>query len=264
MDEIAGSGNHYTAPFWEYSPRVVHRWNTDPKPNPSISPYAIMQGNPIWYTDHKGDTVRVTTSKGKYLFSLNDSKTELTTITAKAVYDQGTQWFAPKADNYMPLLDQSEDLTSNPSLKHFTWKQVTDFAETDRWMASYRQGGSGDWKVVPEGADGFFLITVGGKPYWSDAIGQIPFAVDYFTDVYEDNGNKQKSINMTIQKGMEFGEGKLFGGETDNSNTYDNHFLRKGANWAAKRYNAKKGSGWFGDDYDLEKANHSPNELGKD
>src|SRR5690554_7062308 len=38
--------DHYTAPYWEYDPRVVHRWNRDPKPVPSISPYAINQGNP--------------------------------------------------------------------------------------------------------------------------------------------------------------------------------------------------------------------------
>src|SRR5690554_6353582 len=30
VDEIAGAGNHYTAPYWEYDPRVVHRWNRDP------------------------------------------------------------------------------------------------------------------------------------------------------------------------------------------------------------------------------------------
>ena len=63
VDEIAGAGNHYSAEFWEYDPRAVMRWNTDPKPNPSFSPYSIMQGNPIWYTDHKGDTVR-TNSEG--------------------------------------------------------------------------------------------------------------------------------------------------------------------------------------------------------
>src|SRR5690606_1683353 len=70
VDEISGSGNHYTARFWEYDPRVVTRWNRDPKSNPSISPYAILQGNPIWHTDHLGDTIQVTTSRGRYLFSL--------------------------------------------------------------------------------------------------------------------------------------------------------------------------------------------------
>ncbi len=58
VDEIAGSGNHYTAPYWEYDPRAVMRWNLDPKPNPSISPYSIMAGNPIMYTDHLGDSIR--------------------------------------------------------------------------------------------------------------------------------------------------------------------------------------------------------------
>jgi RHS repeat-associated protein len=54
-DEIAGAGNHYTAEFWEYSPRVVHRWNQDPIQFPALSPYAINFNNPIVYTDPNGD-----------------------------------------------------------------------------------------------------------------------------------------------------------------------------------------------------------------
>jgi YD repeat-containing protein len=72
VDEIKGSGNHYTAEFWEYNPRVVHRWNVDPKPNPSFSNYAIMQGSPIWFSDPLGDTVRVS-YKGSDL-TYNDNK----------------------------------------------------------------------------------------------------------------------------------------------------------------------------------------------
>ncbi|MCC5915989.1 MAG: hypothetical protein JJU02_01545, partial [Cryomorphaceae bacterium] len=64
VDEVKGSGNHYTAEFWEYDPRVVKRWNTDPKPNPSFSPYAINQCNPIWFSDPMGDTVKVEGSRG--------------------------------------------------------------------------------------------------------------------------------------------------------------------------------------------------------
>jgi len=63
-DEISGTGNHYTALFWEYSPRVVHRWNIDPKPNTSFSPYAINQGNPIWFSDPLGDTITITQKTG--------------------------------------------------------------------------------------------------------------------------------------------------------------------------------------------------------
>jgi hypothetical protein len=57
-DEISGAGNSYTAEYWQYSPRPVMRWNLDPKPNPSISPYAVYAGNPIMYTDVMGDSIR--------------------------------------------------------------------------------------------------------------------------------------------------------------------------------------------------------------
>ncbi len=59
VDEISGSGNHYTATHWEYDPRLVRRWNQDPKPNLSISNYAAFANNPIWYTDHDGDTIKI-------------------------------------------------------------------------------------------------------------------------------------------------------------------------------------------------------------
>ena len=49
--------DHYAASYWEYDPRVVMCWNTDPKPTTSFSSYAIMQGNPIWFSDHLGDSV---------------------------------------------------------------------------------------------------------------------------------------------------------------------------------------------------------------
>lgn len=50
-DEVAGKGNHYTALFGEYNPRVARRWNQDPKPNLSISNYAIFANSPIWHSD---------------------------------------------------------------------------------------------------------------------------------------------------------------------------------------------------------------------
>jgi len=55
VDEISGVGNHYTAEFWEYSPRVVQRWNQDPVRKAWISPYAIIGNNPILFVDPNGD-----------------------------------------------------------------------------------------------------------------------------------------------------------------------------------------------------------------
>ncbi len=51
------SNGHTTAQFWEYESRIARRWNTDPRPVTSISPYNVFQGNPIRNSDPKGDTI---------------------------------------------------------------------------------------------------------------------------------------------------------------------------------------------------------------
>ncbi|WP_157761038.1 polymorphic toxin type 44 domain-containing protein [Chitinophaga caeni] len=67
-DEIKGEENSYTAEFWEYDSRLGRRWNTDPKPHPSISNYATFANNPIFNIDVLGDTTyRFNKSDGKYL-----------------------------------------------------------------------------------------------------------------------------------------------------------------------------------------------------
>jgi len=53
-DEIYGSGNSYTAMFWQYDPRVVRRWNVDPMTFPWQSSYAVFNNNPIIYVDPWG------------------------------------------------------------------------------------------------------------------------------------------------------------------------------------------------------------------
>jgi hypothetical protein len=58
-DEISEAGNHYTALFGEMDSRLGRRWNQDPKPNPSISSYAVFANNPIWYNDVLLDTIGV-------------------------------------------------------------------------------------------------------------------------------------------------------------------------------------------------------------
>ncbi|MEM6342944.1 MAG: hypothetical protein AAF927_03655 [Bacteroidota bacterium] len=68
VDEIAGAGNHYTAEFWEYSPILGKRWNTDPVVKPHESPYAAFANNPIWFIDPNGaDTLDINKNdKGKW------------------------------------------------------------------------------------------------------------------------------------------------------------------------------------------------------
>jgi hypothetical protein len=52
-DEIAP--NTTSAEFWEFDSRVQRRWQPDPKPTVSESPYLCFSGNPILNTDIDGD-----------------------------------------------------------------------------------------------------------------------------------------------------------------------------------------------------------------
>ncbi len=56
-NEVYGDGKSYTAEFWQYDSRLGRRWNVDPKPNISLSPYSCFANNPIVYCDLKGDTI---------------------------------------------------------------------------------------------------------------------------------------------------------------------------------------------------------------
>ncbi len=93
VDEISGKGNHYTAPYWEYDPRIVHRWNLDPKPVPYISPYAINQGNPIWFSDPYGDTIRIFgAQKDLSIYSLREDQ---------KLYDMHGNSYVQGTDNFV-------------------------------------------------------------------------------------------------------------------------------------------------------------------
>lgn len=55
VDEVAGTGNWYTAKYWEYGTREATRKNPDPVRKPNQSPYSVFSGNPIWKVDPDGD-----------------------------------------------------------------------------------------------------------------------------------------------------------------------------------------------------------------
>jgi hypothetical protein len=69
-DEIYGPGNTTSAEFWEYDARLGRRFNTDPKPHPSISVYACFNNNPIWFSDPLGDSVKYNSLLDRVIVSL--------------------------------------------------------------------------------------------------------------------------------------------------------------------------------------------------
>ncbi len=216
-------------------PELTSRWfNPDPLSDefPSWSPYSFVYNNPIRFIDPDGrapNDIIVTSESGIILFTLDDGKTAISRTTAKELYLKKTQWFEPLADNYMPLKSISAGGFHSNKVKHFTSKQIQEFSDEDRSMFSYRNHGSGDWKELEEGADGYYLVTVDNMIYWGDAIGQFPFAVNRVTDKIEDGSTSDEAIAETVQTGKKYGEGKPVGGKTDNSNTYDNYFILRGA-----------------------------------
>ena len=237
-NEFKGDGNSYTTEFRQLDPRLG-RWLTiDPLFGkfPDMTPYNAYGNNPILNIDEKGDTIKVSTKKGKYLFSLDDGKPELRKMTAEEVYDAKIQWFEPLADNYMPLTQKASDLWKNDALKHFSWDFVIEWSNEDYYLFQYASGMPGDFKSNETAGDGWLLCTVDGEPYWVDAIGQIPFAIDAYSDYLEESFDQTKAVYSAIWQVIIHGEGKLVGGKADFSNTYDNYMGLRACIWAARHY----------------------------
>lgn len=152
------------------------------------------------------ELIDVITDGEKYLFSLKPNSIHRPQkITVRKLYSKGVQWFCTHADNYLKFVKQSPELSTFRELKHFSWEQIVRFAEIERWNINYRTGGSGDWKATDDGAGGFILVTVGNVPYWADVIGQIPFAVETYTDILEDGPSKERVVSETLSIGKRLG-----------------------------------------------------------
>jgi len=80
---ISEFGDHTTATFWEFDPRLGRRWNLDPKPDPSLSNYSTFKNSPVWINDPAGDTTYLYNRKGTYLGMIADklSSNEIVIVT---------------------------------------------------------------------------------------------------------------------------------------------------------------------------------------
>ena len=205
----------------------------------SFTPYNYCGANPIGRIDLNGDTLSVVNKTGGFLFSLDDGTFLKSEIKASDLYKRGTQWFESTAKNYMPLLSVNANIRKSESFKHFTWQDIIDFAEIDRNMLSYSSRGSGDWKAKGKPADGYLLVEIEGIPYWADAIGQIPFALNDYRNYYKNSFDSEFAARNTIADGAQFANGSLWNlifPSYDYSNTYDNAMIKRAIDWAKHRY----------------------------
>lgn len=199
----------------------------------------------------------ITRTKGIPLFALkpdkNDEK-QFAILSAKQLYNNfAYQWFEPLADNYRKLIwINAESFNQNSAAysayKHFSWKDIIKFALTDRNMSEYAPKKSGDWKYVKNGAAEYLLVMVNNKPYWSDAIGQIPFSVNCMRKyIKKYDGNYSTAIKKTINRGMEFGGGYPW--LPDKSNSYDNYIILRGCLWSRNKFQYIKNIDDIGQSY---------------
>jgi len=178
------------------------------------------------------DIIVVTRKGGQILFVLRAPGEGLKFVTAQTLYDKYKyQWFEPLADNYRELIFLNTKDYTKDAYRHFTWKQIDEFASVDRMSIAFAKGMPGDWKVSSQGGRGFLLVMVDGTPYWTDAVGQIPFAVDTYREY--------RSVAEVVDTGIKWGPGTPTGrvtGDFDFTNTYDNYFVLRGALYAEKKY----------------------------
>jgi len=84
-DEVYGSGNSYSAEYWQYDPRLGRRWNMDPVIAFWESSYASFRNNPIYFTDPSGAIPKWIKQLGRNIKSLftNEKWGSKTDVTGK-------------------------------------------------------------------------------------------------------------------------------------------------------------------------------------
>lgn len=182
----------------------------------------------------------ITRKNADVLFVLRGGeKDSFRIMTAQDLYDNFKyQWFEPLADNYRELLYVNEADYAKKAYKIFTWSDIAKFSLIDRPSYSFYKNMEGDWKQNPEGGAGYLLVLISGIPYWTDAVGQIPFAFDTYRSNCRSNYRSDQSILKAVQTGIEWGAGTITG-EVDYSNEYDNYFVLRGALFASKNFKYK-------------------------
>ena len=229
----------------------------------------------------ENNITKINNKEGIHLFSIERKDIKKCKLSTRELYAiKGIQWFEASADNYHKLLYVNEKLKDRKECQklgvlYFTWKEVVEFAEsmspninyTDNkkdekfinYAILYARKNKGDWKEVDDGAKGYLLVSMEGIPYWADAVGQIPYAINIYKGFLHLKQNKVKAKNATINVGYAFSEGKIgqiwtfYNNFIDNlcfkddiydetlnpptdKNSYDNKMILRGINYGINPY----------------------------
>ena len=190
----------YTAEFWQYDSKIARRWNNDPRPNTSISVYAAFAGNPIWFSDHLGDTTRYYNSSGEKIGQINDELENAVTVITDdnlAAFTRDYKFFKSldddlqkNSENYFAHVlrgDGISYMTENllSGLKAYSALDPKNIFFDHRKAAKYYSGSDVPLRDFAT-SDGFFL------PY------------EQSTYTYINNHNEVRIITDCLKQGGDF------------------------------------------------------------
>ncbi|WP_336353150.1 hypothetical protein [Pseudomonas atacamensis] len=182
----------------------------------------------------------ITRKSGVPLFALKPGKDDspFRIITAEKLYAEKGQWFEPLARYYRELVWINPETTqagseSHAAYKHVTWQELIDFAIVDRFSFTFHSGMPGDWKFRAVGGAEFLMVFMEDKPYWTDGIGQVPFAVNTYRKYLRETKQVGLAIKLAGETGVTWGDGKAYtGAERGPKDVYDNFIILRGILWA--------------------------------
>jgi hypothetical protein len=227
-DEISGSGNHYTAKFWEYDPRLMFRWNLDPKPTVGLSDYACFGNNPILNVDPNGDFKY---KFGARIYQFFHGGTILRNEDPNSYKHK--EWFVrpePPQANPIPASGNMKDGYTLGEVKistdHYDWGIGKKLEETGSRLDRVLTGTSGADNDSYQGVSGMrkgadLLDNMGDKasyvPGFGTALGKgLQIEADLINTIADFNSSEMNKTDAAVNAGKRFllfgageGAGKL-------------------------------------------------------
>jgi len=190
--------NTTTAEFWQYDSRISKRWNLDPRPNVSLSPYSCFEDNPILFNDILGDSIptRFTDANGN---KLNAIPAELQEhfekeYGVKLAYNSKTEmlYYAGEGET---------DLKISPSAKKILVDALKDTKTGVKALKKYGRLNFGYQMPYPNGARENLTLGASGKTREFFSYGRIStkYREAYFDLADFDFDNEGKAYYMKFQ-----------------------------------------------------------------